>query len=61
MRKPMKLQLQEWKKKNQSPEKKQQVKKATPKQEKLSTRDIEDLMGTRRSTYRRHRGAYRQK
>lgn len=30
-------------------------------QEKLSERDLKNLMGTNRPTYKRHKGAYRQK
>lgn len=36
--------------------------KVAPKlKEKLSKRDLEELMGTRRQTYKRVRGAYRSK
>lgn len=31
------------------------------KEEKLSDRDIKELMGTNRTTYKRHRGAVRRK
>lgn len=60
----MKLQLQQWKEKNQSPKKtykkKQQPKKQ--KEEKLSERDLKDLMGMNMRTYSRGKGgAYRQK
>jgi hypothetical protein len=63
MRKPMKLQLQQWKEKNQSPKKehkKKQPKKG--KQEKLSERELKDLMGMNKRTYSRGKGgAFRQK
>jgi hypothetical protein len=45
-----------------SKEKKQQLQKIrSPKKEKLSTQDIEELMGTRRETYKRVNGAVRRK
>ncbi|MED2205629.1 hypothetical protein P4Z41_31295, partial [Bacillus thuringiensis] len=50
----LKNQLHEWKKKSK------QEKKKKPK-EKLSTREIEDLMGMHRPCYERRRGAIRQK
>ncbi|MGD6783230.1 MULTISPECIES: hypothetical protein [Bacillus cereus group] len=52
--KVLKDQLREWKKQSK------QVKKKKRK-EKLSTRDIEDLMGMHRPCYERRRGALRQK
>jgi hypothetical protein len=36
-------------------------KRKTRKSEKLSERDLRELMGTNRPTYTRHKGAYRQK
>ena len=55
--KVLKDQLREWKKQSN------QIKKKTKKKrkEKLSTRDIEDLMGMHRPCYERRRGAIRQK
>ncbi|HDR3896992.1 hypothetical protein ACQVTU_25440 [Bacillus cereus] len=50
----LKNQLHEWKKKSK------QEKKKKPK-EKLSTCEIEDLMGMHRPCYERRRGAIRQK
>jgi hypothetical protein len=46
-----------------SKEKKQQLQKmkSPKKKEKLSTKDIEELMGTRRDTYERRNGAVRRK
>lgn len=35
--------------------------KKKKKTEKLSEHDLRDLMGTNRPTYKRHKGAYRQK
>ncbi|HFK1518200.1 TPA: hypothetical protein ACGXMA_004079 [Bacillus cereus] len=52
--KALKDQLREWKKQSK------QVKKKKRK-EKLSTRDIEDLMGIHEPRYERRRGALRQK
>jgi hypothetical protein len=48
---------------DQIPDKqKQQLEKMkSPKKEKLSVRDIEELMGTRRDTYERRNGAMRRK
>ncbi|WP_198049014.1 hypothetical protein [Bacillus cereus] len=55
--KALKDQLSEWKKHS-----KQQKKKNVKKQkEKLSIREIEDLMGMHRPCYERRRGALRQK
>ena len=55
--KALKDQLREWKKQSkQAKEEKQEKRK-----EKLSTRDIEDLMGMHRPCYERRRGAIRQK
>lgn len=57
---PLKTQLKEWEKqhlKNQSAKKKSVVKK----KELLSQRDLEELMGIRKPTYRRHNGALRQR
>ncbi|HFU7080323.1 TPA: hypothetical protein ACGN8V_001099 [Bacillus cereus] len=53
--KVLKDQLREWKKKSKQGQKKNKKK---PK-EKLSTRDIEDLMGIHRPCYERRRGAIR--
>ena len=54
--KVLKDQLREWKKKSN------QGKKKNKKQnEKLSTREIEDLMGMHRPCYERRRGTIRQK
>ncbi|OXB95642.1 MULTISPECIES: hypothetical protein [Bacillus] len=52
--KGLKDQLHEWKKKS-----KQEKRKKS--KEKLSTREIEDLMGMHRPCYERRRGALRQK
>ncbi|EJR36975.1 MULTISPECIES: hypothetical protein [Bacillus] len=50
-------QLREWKKQSEQEKKKNKKKR----KEKLSTRDIEDLMGIRGPRYERRRGALRQK
>ncbi|MEX0416990.1 hypothetical protein [Bacillus sp. C30] len=50
-------QLREWKKQSEQEKKKTKKKR----KEKLSTRDIEDLMGIRGPRYERRRGALRQK
>ncbi|MBK5346090.1 MULTISPECIES: hypothetical protein [Bacillus] len=50
-------QLREWKKRSNQVKKKNKKKR----KEKLSTRDIEDLMGIRGPRYERRRGALRQK
>ncbi|MEH7503274.1 hypothetical protein V7152_14895 [Neobacillus drentensis] len=42
-------------------QKRQLEKMKSPKKEKLSVRDIEELMGTRRDTYERRNGAVRRK
>ncbi|EKS8365496.1 phage protein [Bacillus thuringiensis] len=55
--KNLKDQLREWKKQSKQPKKKNKKKQ----KEKLSTRDIEDLMGIHRPCYERRRGAVRQK
>ncbi|PEC14495.1 hypothetical protein COL26_31905 [Bacillus thuringiensis] len=55
--KVLKDQLREWKKKSKQGKKKNKKKQ----KEKLSTRDIEDLMGMHRPCYERRRGAIRQK
>ncbi|MGD6863828.1 MULTISPECIES: hypothetical protein [Bacillus cereus group] len=55
--KALKAQLREWKKQSEQGKKKNKKK---PK-EKLSTREIEDLMGMYRPCYERRRGALRQK
>ncbi|HDR4479367.1 TPA: hypothetical protein QCQ09_000924 [Bacillus cereus] len=52
--KGLKDQLCEWKKQSNQAKKKKRKKK-------LSTRDIEDLMGMHRPCYERRRGAIRQK
>ncbi|MEC2865331.1 hypothetical protein BK767_11475 [Bacillus thuringiensis serovar kyushuensis] len=52
--KVLKDQLREWKKQSKQAKKKKR-------KEKLSTRDIEDLMGMHRPCYERRRGALRQK
>jgi hypothetical protein len=46
----LKGELKKWK--NKQPKKKRE--------EELSVRDIEELMGKHRPTYKRHKGAYRQ-
>ncbi|PEK41958.1 hypothetical protein COL64_14705 [Bacillus toyonensis] len=51
--KVLKGQLREWKKKSKQAKKKRK--------EKLSTREIEGLMGMHRPCYERRRGAIRQK
>ncbi|MGG3446485.1 hypothetical protein [Bacillus nitratireducens] len=50
-------QLREWKKQSNQVKKKNKKKR----KEKLSTRDIEDLMGIRGPRYERRHGALRQK
>ncbi|WP_212090798.1 hypothetical protein [Bacillus nitratireducens] len=55
--KVLKDQLREWKKQSKQAKKKNKKKR----KEKLSTRDIEDLMGIREPRYERRRGALRQK
>ncbi|MDZ4456722.1 hypothetical protein [Bacillus cereus] len=55
--KVLKDQLREWKKHSKQGKKKNNKKQ----KEKLSTRDIEDLMGMHRPCYERRRGALRQK
>jgi hypothetical protein len=40
---------------------KQQQQEKSPKKEELSRKDIEELMGTRRTTYKRVHGAVRRK
>ncbi|MEX5522845.1 hypothetical protein [Bacillus cereus] len=55
--KALKDQLRGWKKQSQQGKKKNKKKQ----KEKLSTRDIEDLMGIRGPRYERRRGALRQK
>ncbi|MBG9537547.1 phage protein [Bacillus thuringiensis] len=54
--KALKDQLREWKKRSKHAKKNKRKRK-----EKLSTRDIEDLMGIRGPRYERRRGALRQK
>ncbi|WP_167754546.1 hypothetical protein [Bacillus sp. 007/AIA-02/001] len=55
--KVLKDQLREWKKQSNQAKKKTEKKR----KEKLSTRDIEDLMRMHRPCYERRRGALRQK
>ncbi|MBD8075725.1 hypothetical protein [Bacillus thuringiensis] len=55
--KVLKDKLREWKKQTNQTKKKTKKKR----KEKLSTRDIEDLMGMHRPCYERRRGALRQK
>ncbi|MEB9380460.1 hypothetical protein P4J09_20765 [Bacillus cereus] len=55
--KVLKDQLREWKKQSKKVKKKNKKKQI----EKLSTRDIEDLMGIHGPRYERRRGAVRQK
>ncbi|EJS58175.1 hypothetical protein ICG_01914 [Bacillus cereus BAG1X1-3] len=55
--KALKDQLREWKKQSKQAKKNHKKKR----KEKLSTRDIEDLMGIRVPRYERRRGALRQK
>ncbi|MHA4125969.1 hypothetical protein [Bacillus cereus] len=55
--KALKDQLREWKNKSKQGKKKNKKKQ----KEKLSTREIEDLMGMNRPCYERRRGAIRQK
>ncbi|MGW5951409.1 hypothetical protein [Bacillus mycoides] len=55
--KVLKDQLREWKKQSNQVKKKNMKKQ----KEKLSTREIEDLMGMHRPCYERRRGALRQK
>ncbi|MEN1934214.1 hypothetical protein AAIE21_01100 [Paenibacillus sp. 102] len=55
--KALRDQLREWKKQSKQGEKKNKKKR----KEKLSTRNIEDLMGIRGPRYKRRRGALRQK
>lgn len=58
-------QLKKWCNKNgvqPAPTKKRKKRSKPPKTpKKLSTREVEELMGSRRPTYSRHRGALRQK
>jgi hypothetical protein len=44
-----------------SKEQKKQLDKISPMKEKLSTQDIKELMGMNRPTYKRNKGAIRQK
>ncbi|EJQ81602.1 MULTISPECIES: hypothetical protein [Bacillus cereus group] len=53
----LKDQLSEWKKQSKQAKRKGKKKR----KEKLSTREIEDLMGMHRPCYERRRGALRQK
>ncbi|WP_179953568.1 hypothetical protein [Bacillus sp. BF2-3] len=55
--KGLKNQLREWKKQSNKAKKKNKKKR----KEKLSTRDIEDLMGMHRPCYERRHGVIRQK
>ncbi|MFK4468462.1 MULTISPECIES: hypothetical protein [Bacillus] len=55
--KNLKDQIREWKKQSKEVKKKHKKKK----EEKLTTREIEDLMGIHRPCYERRRGALRQK
>ncbi|MGA5676161.1 hypothetical protein ACPCHR_00115 [Bacillus bombysepticus] len=55
--KALKAQLREWKKQSKQGKKKNKRKQ----KEKLSTREIEGLMGMHRPCYERRRGALRQK
>ncbi|WP_242290010.1 hypothetical protein [Bacillus cereus group sp. BfR-BA-01319] len=55
--KVLKDQLREWKKQSNQAKKKTKKKR----KEKLSTRDIEELMGIHGPRYERRRGAVRQK
>ncbi|WP_206666282.1 hypothetical protein, partial [Bacillus cereus] len=55
--KGLKDQLHEWKKQSKQGKKKNKKKQ----KEKLSTREIEDLMGMHKPCYERRRGALRQK
>ncbi|MED1412169.1 MULTISPECIES: hypothetical protein [Bacillus] len=55
--KVLKDQLREWKKQSRQGKKRNKKKQ----KEKLSTRDIEDLMGVHGPRYERRRGALRQK
>ncbi|HHT7228633.1 hypothetical protein ABEY48_14880 [Bacillus mycoides] len=55
--KALKDQLREWKKKSKQAKKKNKKKR----KEKLSTREIENLMGMHRPCYERRRGGIRQK
>ncbi|PGT68678.1 hypothetical protein COD86_29235 [Bacillus cereus] len=55
--KTLKDQLCEWNKQSKQTKKKNKKKQ----KEKLSTRDIEDLMGIHRPRYERRRGVIRQK
>ncbi|MGG0262374.1 hypothetical protein ABEY48_28485 [Bacillus mycoides] len=55
--KALRDQLREWKKQSKQAKKKHKSKR----KEKLTTRDIEDLMGIHGLRYARRRGAWRQK
>ncbi|WP_304521904.1 hypothetical protein [Bacillus toyonensis] len=55
--KVLKDQLREWKKQSKQANKKNKKRR----KEKLSTREMEDLMGMHRPCYERRRGAVRQK
>ncbi|MBG9519140.1 MULTISPECIES: hypothetical protein [Bacillus] len=61
--KALKDQLREWKKKSKQAKKKNKKNKKNKKKrkEKLSTREIENLMGMHRPCYERRRGGIRQK
>ncbi|WP_170972648.1 hypothetical protein [Bacillus mycoides] len=55
--KALRNQLREWNKQSKQAKKKHKSKR----KEKLTTRDIEDLMGIHGPRYERRRGAWRQK
>ncbi|MGM0806504.1 MAG: hypothetical protein ACQET8_17320 [Bacillota bacterium] len=60
----LKDQLKKWKNKNQKVSaKKKKASQSLQKDysEKLSDRDLKELMGMGKATYRRYRGAYRQR
>ncbi|KGT40025.1 hypothetical protein P421_00080 [Heyndrickxia coagulans P38] len=66
MRPDLKDQIKEWKQQHREAtgyghKKKRRKKAEKGKSERLSEREIKDLMGTNRPIYERHRGAFRQK
>ncbi|MED4936272.1 hypothetical protein [Heyndrickxia coagulans] len=66
MSKAFKYQLREWEKrhlrgKDYANKKDRRMKARKGKSEHFTRREIEDLMGTNRPIYERHRGAFRQK
>ncbi|WP_416826282.1 hypothetical protein [Ectobacillus polymachus] len=54
-------QLKEWRQKHPIPQVKRTRTKPKKKKKELSQRDLLDLMDVNRPTYKRHKGAFRQK